>query len=228
MAAIHFLRHGQASFGASDYDQLSELGYEQGRIVGAYYREHLTLDAIFCGSLQRHQATLEAFNQGFGRDDLPLTQLPELNEFDHQNVLECYRPQWRDKTVMRKEIAEAEHPWRYFQEIFVAAVTAWVKDEHEYSESWLSFQARVQKAFKTIREATPSGGRVLVVTSGGPIAVVCQQVLELSDGVALNLNHTLKNASVTEVLFHGDTLSLSYFNDFSCLLARGKQFLSHR
>lgn len=228
MAAIHLLRHGQASFGASDYDELSELGYEQGRIVGAHYREHWPLDAIFCGTLKRHEGTLKAFCEGYGSNKLTTNFLPELNEFDHQNVIECYRPEWRDKEIMRQQIAQAEHPWRYFQQIFVAAVSAWVMDEWDYAESWLAFKSRVQNAFHQIRQATPSGGRVLVVTSGGPIAVVCQQVLQISDEVALNLNHTLKNASVTEILFSGETLSLSTFNDYACLLARGKQFLSHR
>ena len=35
MSRILLVRHGQASLGAADYDQLSDLGEEQSRILGA-------------------------------------------------------------------------------------------------------------------------------------------------------------------------------------------------
>ena len=34
MATIYLVRHGQASFGKENYDQLSPRGWEQGRILG--------------------------------------------------------------------------------------------------------------------------------------------------------------------------------------------------
>ena len=34
MSAIHLIRHGQASFGADDYDLLSALGERQARLLG--------------------------------------------------------------------------------------------------------------------------------------------------------------------------------------------------
>lgn len=228
MAAIHLMRHGQASFGADDYDKLSKLGREQAQIVGKHYREHLPIDAIFCGTLTRHQETLSAFLSGLGRQDLPVQAIPELNEFDHQAVIEQYRPEWRDRQKMREEITQADRPWRYFQEIFVGAVKAWVENENDYRETWPEFKVRVAAGFAQVRDETPAGARVLVVTSGGPISVMCQQVLQLDDMAALNLNHTLKNASVSEVLFRGDNMSLSYFNDFTCLLTQGTEYLSHR
>ena len=36
MAQIYLVRHGQASFGSSNYDQLSELGFEQARLLGRH------------------------------------------------------------------------------------------------------------------------------------------------------------------------------------------------
>jgi broad specificity phosphatase PhoE len=34
MGTLHLVRHGQASFGAADYDQLSDLGARQCRELG--------------------------------------------------------------------------------------------------------------------------------------------------------------------------------------------------
>ena len=42
MSRLFVIRHGQASFLADDYDQLSPLGEEQGRALGAYWAPVLT------------------------------------------------------------------------------------------------------------------------------------------------------------------------------------------
>ena len=48
------IRHGQASFGASDYDRLSPLGQRQSRLLGEYFRRiGYTPAAWYCGSLRR-------------------------------------------------------------------------------------------------------------------------------------------------------------------------------
>ena len=36
MANLFLVRHGQASFGADDYDRLSPTGHEQSRLLGEY------------------------------------------------------------------------------------------------------------------------------------------------------------------------------------------------
>ena len=37
MTTIYFIRHGQASFGAESYDQLSPNGELQAKILGQYF-----------------------------------------------------------------------------------------------------------------------------------------------------------------------------------------------
>jgi broad specificity phosphatase PhoE len=37
MGNLYLVRHGQASFGAADYDQLSELGQRQSVRLGEYF-----------------------------------------------------------------------------------------------------------------------------------------------------------------------------------------------
>ena len=59
MGQLILVRHGQASFGAEDYDQLSDLGKRQGYRLGEYWREAshstersdaLDFDAVLIGS----------------------------------------------------------------------------------------------------------------------------------------------------------------------------------
>ena len=58
MATIYLVRHGQASFGAEDYDALSELGCRQAQVLGEYFRDcDIRLDAAYCGDLKRQRDT---------------------------------------------------------------------------------------------------------------------------------------------------------------------------
>jgi broad specificity phosphatase PhoE len=60
MGQLLLVRHGQASFGADDYDQLSDLGQKQSIRLGEYWQqmtaeqagsEALKFEAVFMGSL---------------------------------------------------------------------------------------------------------------------------------------------------------------------------------
>ena len=47
MGTIYLVRHGQASFGADDYDQLSALGTQQAQQLGRYWQERqMRFDAV--------------------------------------------------------------------------------------------------------------------------------------------------------------------------------------
>jgi broad specificity phosphatase PhoE len=67
MGTLHLVRHGQASFGAADYDQLSELGTRQCVALGEWMaRRGLRFEAVLRGSLRRHVQSLDAITQGYG------------------------------------------------------------------------------------------------------------------------------------------------------------------
>ena len=54
MPVIYLIRHGQASFGAENYDALSDAGWEQSRILGRHLREqNLGAPRVVCGAMQR-------------------------------------------------------------------------------------------------------------------------------------------------------------------------------
>ena len=67
MGTLYLVRHGQASFGADDYDQLSDLGRRQSVRLGEYFAERgIRFDALLAGTLRRQQQTLAGILEGLG------------------------------------------------------------------------------------------------------------------------------------------------------------------
>ena len=229
MATIYLVRHGQASFGKENYDQLSPTGWQQGRVLGRWFAGKVKPAAVFGGDLVRHRETVEAITTGFGTDLPDMQVAPGLNEFDHTTVVTRYRPEWSDRAVMAKDLAAFPKPARAFQETFVQAVRRWSSGEfdHEYEESWPAFKARVLAAFEEMIEYA-DGGDVLVATSGGPISVIAQHLLGLDDATALGLNEVIANTSVTRVLYSGPRRSLAVFNNYSHLEADDSALVTFR
>lgn len=218
MATIHLIRHGQASFGQENYDQLSKLGWRQGQVLGRWLADKVEPQAVVGGALERHRETAEAIATGYGSALPDMQVLPGLNEFDHTDVLTRLRPAWADRAVMARDLSAFPKPAKAFQETFVQAVARWAGGDHdnEYRETWPAFKARVLAALDQLIEFA-DGSDVLVTTSGGPISVIVQSLLGLDDVRALKLNEVIANTSVTRVLYSGPRRSLSVFNNFSHL-----------
>ena len=66
MATVYLVRHGQASFGKANYDQLSPTGWEQGRVLGRWLANRLAPGAFFRGNLERHRDTVEDIHSCVG------------------------------------------------------------------------------------------------------------------------------------------------------------------
>ena len=230
MATLHLIRHGQASFGASDYDRLSQRGWEQGRVLGRWIGRHTQPERLFGGELRRHRETIEAMAEGFG-DGLPEAAVhPGLNEFDHRSVLEAYRPGWGNPEEMAWQLAKEADPRKAFQHAFSEAIRRWIGGENEgdYPESWRAFRERVLQGIDEVIRDAGDAKHVFVVTSGGPISVVAQSLLDLDDMRAFRLNEVLANASVSRVLFSGDRRSLAVFNSFGHLEGEDPKLVTYR
>ena len=229
MATIYLIRHGQASFGQENYDQLSSKGWEQGRVLGRWLKGKVAPSAVFGGNMERHRETVEAITSGYG-DGLPDMQAAEgFNEFDHTQVVERFRPEWADRAKMARDLAAFPKPASAFQQIFEQAMGRWVggKHDHEYAETWTDFQARVVEALNDLIDYA-DGGDVLVSTSGGPIAVIAQQLLQLGDRKTLEMNSVIANSSVTRVLYSGPRRTLAVFNNYSHLEAENASLVTFR
>ena len=116
MAELVLVRHGQASFGADDYDKLSELGWRQSRWLGEYFAERgATFDRVIRGSLRRHAETLTGIAEGMGRP-LEGAEDPRLNEYDSHALLNAHLkggplPQGGDRREHFRILREAMYAW---------------------------------------------------------------------------------------------------------------------
>jgi broad specificity phosphatase PhoE len=189
------VRHGQASFGADDYDVLSEPGFAQGRALGAALAD-LRPSYVVHGGMRRQRETAEALLEAAGWD--VETRVDERwAEFDHLEVL-------------REQGVEMGGDRREFQRLFEQATTRW----QESSPGWPAFQERVRAALGDAAARTGSGETGVVVSSGGVIAALAAHLLGAEDPATWQrLNAVVVNASVTRVLVGASGTRLLTFNE---------------
>ena len=102
MGNLYLVRHGQASFGADDYDQLSALGQRQAQRLGAYFQDKgLRFDAVLMGTLRRHAQTWEGIAEGAGRQNMSHLQ-PVLAAFNACNLASAYLERGNVAAARRK------------------------------------------------------------------------------------------------------------------------------
>jgi len=206
MAELYVVRHGQASFGADDYDQLSALGEQQAFWLGQYWAErNIKFDKIIIGTQKRHRQTAEQLCLGLGhKADFGLHA--GLNEYDFYaiiNAMEHQYPQVFEHTNADK---------RAFYQTLKQALELWSTDQLDaVPEPWHGFMARVANALQCVKESNAK--RVLVVSSGGPIAALTHQVLECPTAVAIELNMQVRNTSICHYFFNSESIRLASFNN---------------
>lgn len=229
MGAIHLIRHGQASFGKANYDKLSDLGMVQSAHAGKYFaRTGVRFHRVAAGEMLRHQETMEHCLQAMLTENATQeghpTNVPPIitgafNEFDHEEVVARYRPEFADKAVLASYLAEQTRPAAAFQQVFDQAMRRWLSGQHDqdYKETWQQFRDRCLTGFQALLEHCAAGEHVAVFTSGGPISVITQHLLGVPDEHVLKLNYAMINASITKVFYNGERVSLSSFNSYSHL-----------
>lgn len=202
MGELLLIRHGQASFGAADYDQLSPVGEQQSRRLGQWLRDSATAPALIAsGTLRRHTQTLQQCVEAAGIDAARLS-LPGLDELDHVELLKRHRPDLASHTALSAELARSDDPPRAFHKIFVDAVARWTGGAHDgdYQRTWPDFRAQVLGALQALAERAAAGdGDIWAFTSGGPIAVIVTELLGVPVQRTFALSWPLVNTGLTRV-----------------------------
>jgi broad specificity phosphatase PhoE len=211
MGMVLLVRHGQASFGAVDYDVLSQTGVEQSRVLGRFLGDAgITPRAVVHGAMKRQRDTATAMASAAGWDVVPALD-EGWNEFDHLAVV--------------ARAAEGDGPAadrRAFQQLFEDATGRWVGGEHdeEYDESWSGFVGRVRAA---LDRACARDGVTVVASSGGPIAAACAMLVDREATPSelgrlwAAFNTVTANSSVTRVLVGSTGRRLLTFNEHAHL-----------
>ena len=198
MGQVLLVRHGQASWGAADYDVLSERGEEQSSVVGRTLAG-LVPDVVVHGSMQRQRRTADLLVEAAGWPTAPDVDA-RWDEMDHHAVLAA---QPRD--------FDGEPDARQFQAWFEAATTRWTSGDHDadYEEPFPAFRKRVTAALADLADV----GTAVVVTSGGPISSLTTDLLDAGLPTYTRLAPVVVNASVTRVVSGRRGLTLVSFND---------------
>ena len=205
MGTLYLVRHGQASFGADNYDQLSPLGVQQCTQLGRYFAtKGRRFAAVLTGTLQRQIQSYDALAAGLGQRQ-PTLQLPGLNEYDSHAVIAAIHPQ---------PLPKADTPEAYLQHFRILrdGLAAWMagRTQPQGMPSYADFVAGIHDALARVRAVTD--GDVLVVSSGGPISTVVAQVLGAPAETSIDLNLRIRNSAVSEFAVNPKRLALVTFN----------------
>ena len=202
--SIYLVRHGQASFGAQNYDQLSPLGARQSQTLGeALAMRQVSFDTTFSGTLSRHRQTA---NHAAVR---VLEESPNWNEFDHEGI---FRLLMSHRQVTQEQASEFSP--KQILKFFSEALEFWSsqKELDADLETWPQFKQRVQLALdETVAKTTSSS---LVFTSGGPISVVIGHLMGFTRGQILALNWQLVNTGITKLVVRNERPQVSTVNEY--------------
>lgn len=211
MGTLYLVRHGQASFGAANYDQLSPLGGQQAEQLGRYWQARgMRFDAVYTGTLQRHLQTLAGMERTLS--NLPHAQATaKLDEYDSHALMRCVHPE---------PLGPADTPETYKAHfrLLCDAIAQWMAGviSPEGMPTWQAFADGVRQTLDDIRHQHHAGN-VLVVSSGGPISTAASLVLGCAPEVSIALNMRIRNTAVTELSMSPKRLMLQTFNTLNHL-----------
>ena len=236
MGSIYLIRHGQASFGADDYDVLSNVGVEQAQVLGRHLADlGLTFDRCISGDLRRQQHTATAAFDQYNALDLPAPPLEidaAFNEFDGEAIIRALLPDLLSTephavNVLRNGAQNRSE----FQRIFALIIDRWLAGTYDPPglESWLGFVERVQAGLQRILEAADNSHKIAVFTSGGTITALLHLITRMPAAQAFELNWQIVNTSLNQLKFRGREVALASFNSHTHLqLLKAPQFITFR
>lgn len=212
MPTVYFVRHGQASLGAKNYDNLSSLGQKQSHLLGKHFSDQgLKFDRIIIGGLNRHRQTLDSFLSGAQKEEWnrkSVEVLQALNEYDH---VELYNAYSKENNNLNTSFTDARSYFKTMQE----ALIAWSEGEifSPLSETWVEFENRVLQSLRNIVEHSSEKDKVLVISSGGTMCCAIMHALGISKKICIDLNMQTRNTSYSQFYISENSLILESFNN---------------
>jgi broad specificity phosphatase PhoE len=224
MGTLTLVRHGQASFGAADYDQLSEQGRRQCLRLGEYLRERgLRFAAVWRGSLTRHAQSLAALEQGHG--GLPAATVDAALDEYHSHALLPPQP-----AAAALPPPTTPDGYRQHFRLLRQALTDWMAGRSAPAgmPAYAEFRAGLRRVSADMHRHCRGQDRVLVVSSGGPISCLLTEVLAAPAATAIELNMRLRNSALSELVSTAHGFALQSFNHLPHLDGAGfADWVSH-
>lgn len=229
MSVLYLVRHGQASFGAQDYDQLTTLGVEQCRQLARHWaalgRE---VPQVFAGRLRRQQASAEAFAATLGEASgrAPAVEVIDgLEEYDHVALLRAYAV----KAGALAELGNLNGNRKAFHRFIERALEAWVTGELPEFGPFSAFRDPCVAALDRLMRQIGRGQTAVVFGSAGSLAAAIQPIIGLGDWDLLRLKLNLHNTGVIKLLFNEESAAIESINSLSHLEQPGMaRLITHR
>lgn len=213
MTEIYLIRHGQASFGAANYDALSDHGRQQARWLGEHFAELGVRPArVITGTLSRQIDTADEICAGMGAaaGEWPARdEHPGLDEYDADLMAANW---WGDRPRPGHDDRKG-----HFRGL-MQALAAWQRDEIEGDETWASFEARTRAALEDA--ARQADGPVFVSTSGGVIGEILRKVLGAPEPTWIKVHMQVRNGGYSRLIAGRSGISMASFNQTPHLDAR--------
>lgn len=193
MSTLILIRHGQASFGSVNYDQLSEMGIAQSAALGEYWAARgRIIDAVFCGAQVRQKHTFEIVREKYRLAGLPFPEpisTDAFNEYDAFGIMAAFYPRLLDTDPRLQDIVNkmprlgdsSPEGRKAFQKSFEIVLDCWLEGALEVDgvETFNHFRRRVVEGVEKIIASYESGKTVAVFTSGGAISMALGYALDI-------------------------------------------------
>ncbi len=196
------VRHGQAKQNATseeDYDRLSELGRTQAKWVGEHFRNlQLSFDVIVTGTLTRQIDTQILMNID---TKIPVVRDERFNEIRLYDLAGLIKRQFgidfpEDELSFKRHLNLTFKKWENGEIL-------------NPPETFENYKTRVSEGLNEIKDL---GEKILLVTSGGIIAMAIKHTLDLTTEALGNCLLASCNTGVTKLLHYDQSFIISQIN----------------
>jgi broad specificity phosphatase PhoE len=215
MPTILLIRHGQASFGTTNYDVLSQRGVYQTEMLRlALQARGVRPDRVVTGGLQRQIDTAELARLPGWPDP---TVDPRWNEYEADDVIASHSASPARLQADREEAPALTS--REFQYVLDGALLQWIAHAERSAcrTTWPAFSGGGVAALAELAASLRRGQTGVVFTSAGTISAVCVGVLGLPAESFVPFNRVQVNTGITKIA-HGERgASMVSFNEHAHL-----------
>jgi broad specificity phosphatase PhoE len=234
VGSIYLIRHGQASFGADDYDVLCPNGVRQAEVLGKHLAHvGITLHRCYSGELRRQRDTATHVLRRMGNgDSADIAIDAAFNEFKADELIRAHLPELLEYEPRTLDILRhvTRHPGE-FQRLFAFVIDRWLSGSGDKpgQESWQAFSTRVQQGLQRVLNDAAQGEHIAVFTSAGTITALLHQIIGVPPSKAFELNWQIVNTSVTQLKFRDSEVILASFNSHAHLqLLKAPELITYR
>ncbi len=226
MPSIVLVRHGQASFGADNYDRLSELGQRQASATGVHLaRAGIAPTRVYSGNMERQRDTATIALKSMGQAP-EFQSLSAFDEYDSDRVFSAFLPiVLADHPDIRDRITPGDYGLlkdrKVFRRLFFPVMQRWIQghkiDDPDH-EPWTDFRTRVVDGLDHVGTQLDDDECAVVFTSGGVISAAMIHALGMDSERGPEFNWRTANASITRFMRTDRGLELEGYNNYTHLL----------